>query len=57
MGVVRGRAGSPPDFSEYWLCQCERIAAVVELVDTLDSGSSDRKVVRVRISPAAHYFL
>ena len=29
-------------------------AAVSELVDELDSKSSDRKVMRVRFSPAAH---
>ena len=32
------------------------IAAVVELVDTLASGASDRKVMRVRVSPAAPHF-
>ena len=32
-------------------------AEVVELVDTLCSGRSARKGMRVRISPPAHFFI
>ena len=36
-----------------YICINEIVAGVAELVDALDSGSSVRKDVRVRVSPSA----
>lgn len=36
MGVVRGRAESPPDFSESRLCRDERIGDVAQLGERLN---------------------